>query len=135
MKGIIGIDWAENSGVRDIKKQEQILMGSKNSPIGAAAAAAAAAANLNEKEDRQDSGLLEEHTIPIDPAVTSVEVYGFLGWVTSSVAYVMFVLWAFTPDRVLENHAITYYPSKYWAIALPTWVCVTVLFVYWVYEA
>lgn len=81
------------------------------------------------------AGLFTDPIPDQDPAVTSVEVYGFLGWVTSAVAYVLYVLWAFTPDVVLENHAITYYPNKYWAIALPTWICVTILFVYWIYEA
>lgn len=47
---------------------------------------------------------------------------------------VLYVLWAFTPGSVLEWHGITYYPSKYWAVAIPTWICVTVIAVYWIYE-
>lgn len=47
---------------------------------------------------------------------------------------VLYLLWAFTPAPILEAHAITYYPSKYWAVALPTWFCVTIVFVYWVYQ-
>lgn len=47
---------------------------------------------------------------------------------------VLYVFWAFTPGSVLEWHGITYYPSKYWAVAIPTWICVTVVAVYWVYE-
>jgi hypothetical protein len=98
-----------------------------------------------------------------DPAVSSVEVFGFLYWISSAVAFgeliisshacslnhiyaqinheksffndaVLYVLWAFTPSSVLEWHGITYYPSKYWAVAIPTWVCVTVIALYWIYE-
>ena len=46
----------------------------------------------------------------------------------------MYLVWAYTPTSVLAAHGITYYPSKQWAVALPAWVCVTVVFVYWVYE-
>ena len=47
---------------------------------------------------------------------------------------VLFMLWAYTPEAVLEAHGVTYYPSKYWAVALPAWACATVVFVYWLYE-
>ena len=46
---------------------------------------------------------------------------------------VLFILWAFVPDVVLHRHGITYYPSRYWAMAIPTWLCVTVLFLYLAY--
>ncbi|KAL4458439.1 hypothetical protein ABPG75_013304 [Micractinium tetrahymenae] len=72
---------------------------------------------------------------PPSPGVSSVEVYGFVGWITSSVAYVLFLLWAYTPDHVLEAHGITYYPSKWWALALPAWACATVVFAFWLYES
>ncbi|PSC68340.1 phosphatidylinositol N-acetylglucosaminyltransferase subunit P isoform X1 [Micractinium conductrix] len=72
---------------------------------------------------------------PGRPGVSSVEVYGFVGWITSAVAYVLFLLWAYTPDYVLSAHGITYYPSKHWALALPAWACVSVVFAYWVYES
>ncbi|KAI8108226.1 hypothetical protein M9434_006255 [Picochlorum sp. BPE23] len=67
------------------------------------------------------------------PSVLPVEVYGFLGWITSSTFYVVFLVWAFTPDFILHWYGITYYPSKYWAIALPTWLCVTVVCVHLAY--
>lgn len=46
---------------------------------------------------------------------------------------VLFILWAFTPEDILHRHGITYYPSKYWAIAVPTWLCVTIIALYWMY--
>ncbi|PRW59837.1 phosphatidylinositol N-acetylglucosaminyltransferase subunit P-like [Chlorella sorokiniana] len=71
---------------------------------------------------------------PSGEGVSSVEVFGFVGWITSSVAYVLYMLWSYVPNSVLEAYGIHYYPSKYWAVALPTWVCVTVVAVYWAYE-
>lgn len=58
-----------------------------------------------------------------------------MGWITSSVAYVLYMLWAYTPSSMLEAHGVAYYPSKYWAVALPAWACVTVVFVFWLYES
>ncbi|KAL4854989.1 Phosphatidylinositol N-acetylglucosaminyltransferase subunit P [Chlorella vulgaris] len=66
--------------------------------------------------------------------VGTAEVYGFVGWISSSVAYVIYMLWAYVPASVLEAHGVTYYPSKHWAVAVPAWVCVTVVFVYWLYN-
>ena len=63
-----------------------------------------------------------------------VEVYGFLGWITSSVLYLVYVVWSCTPDAILHWHGITYYPNKYWAIAIPTWMCVSVGTVYFLYS-
>jgi phosphatidylinositol glycan class P protein len=47
---------------------------------------------------------------------------------------VLYLIWAYTPKAVLEAHGITWYPSRHWAVALPAWACVTVVFAYWVYE-
>lgn len=46
----------------------------------------------------------------------------------------LYLLWAFTPPRYLEAYGISYYPSQYWAVALPAWACVTVVAAYWAYE-
>lgn len=46
----------------------------------------------------------------------------------------LFLLWAYTPDDMLKSHGVTYYPSKWWALALPAWASVTVVFLFWLYE-
>lgn len=46
----------------------------------------------------------------------------------------LYLLWAYTPPAVLEAHGIHYYPSHYWAVALPTWACATVVAAYWLNE-
>lgn len=62
-----------------------------------------------------------------------VEVYGFLGWITSSVLYLIYIVWSCTPDVILHWHGITYYPDKYWAIAIPTWMCVSLVSLWYLY--
>ncbi|XP_010534469.1 PREDICTED: phosphatidylinositol N-acetylglucosaminyltransferase subunit P-like isoform X2 [Tarenaya hassleriana] len=55
------------------------------------------------------------------------EVYGFVGCISTVVATVIFLVWAYVPESVLESVGIHYYPSQYWAIALPTYLMVTVV--------
>eukprot|EP00762_Andalucia_godoyi_P001329 ANDGO_04824.mRNA.1 Phosphatidylinositol N-acetylglucosaminyltransferase subunit P len=55
-------------------------------------------------------------------------VYGFIMWLTTLVCYIVFLLWAFTPEQVLHSAGIWYYPDRYWAIALPSWLSVTFFF-------
>ncbi|KAG5179236.1 PIG-P [Tribonema minus] len=58
-------------------------------------------------------------------AATSVTgVYGFAGWLASFILYGFYLLWAFIPEEQLHALGITYYPSKYWALALPCYVLV-----------
>lgn len=56
------------------------------------------------------------------------EIYGFVMWVTSYVLFAVFILWAYLPDSALHSVGITYYPSKYWALALPAWFTMTLAF-------
>lgn len=51
-------------------------------------------------------------------------IYSFVGWIATLVVYVCFLLWAFLPEEWLHNVGITYYPSRYYAIALPAWLIV-----------
>ncbi|MES1914552.1 MAG: hypothetical protein MHM6MM_006611 [Cercozoa sp. M6MM] len=52
------------------------------------------------------------------------EAYGFVLWVGSAICFGIFLVWSFTPDHVLVQYGISYFPDKYWAIAIPTWLCV-----------
>ncbi|KAL2622426.1 hypothetical protein R1flu_002631 [Riccia fluitans] len=54
------------------------------------------------------------------------EVYGFAGSIGSIVAYVVYIIWAYTPESWLHAVGITYYPSRYWAVAIPTYVIISV---------
>mmetsp|Transcript_29876 Transcript_29876/g.41334 ORF Transcript_29876/g.41334 Transcript_29876/m.41334 type:complete len:176 (-) Transcript_29876:2-529(-) len=70
-----------------------------------------------------------------DSGANSAEAYGFVGWISSAIAYVIYIVWAFVPEAYLHQVGVTYYPSKFWAVALPAHLCVTVIFVFWIYES
>ncbi|KAL5076545.1 hypothetical protein RYX36_015529 [Vicia faba] len=83
------------------------------------------------------------------------EVYGFVGSITTVVATgllsyrlfakaivfvfgynrnslsfqmeVIFLVWAYVPESWLHSIGISYYPSRYWALAVPTYVMVAIV--------
>ncbi|OEL24754.1 Phosphatidylinositol N-acetylglucosaminyltransferase subunit P [Dichanthelium oligosanthes] len=54
------------------------------------------------------------------------EVYGFVGSITTVIATAVYLAWAYTPEPCLRSLGITYVPSKYWALAVPSFVIVAV---------
>ena len=60
-------------------------------------------------------------------------VYAFVAWVSVIVAYIVFLIWTFTPEEVLHHYGITYYPDRYYALALPSYFMVTCIFVCFLY--
>ena len=65
-------------------------------------------------------------------------LYGFVAWIGTHICYAMFILWAYLPERALQELGVTYYPNKYWAVALPCHALVSVfaIFVFhWFYHA
>mmetsp|Transcript_1403 Transcript_1403/g.1908 ORF Transcript_1403/g.1908 Transcript_1403/m.1908 type:complete len:163 (+) Transcript_1403:149-637(+) len=63
------------------------------------------------------------------------EVYGFVALTATLCSYVIYLIWAYVPEPTLHQLGITYYPSKYWAIAAPIYVCVAAFFVGFFYIA
>ncbi|XVF71295.1 hypothetical protein PTKIN_Ptkin12aG0025500 [Pterospermum kingtungense] len=55
------------------------------------------------------------------------EVYGFVGSITTVVATVIFLVWAYIPEPWLHSVGIFYYPSRYWALAVPTYTMVIIV--------
>ena len=48
------------------------------------------------------------------------EFYGFVAWVTTSIAWVLFLLWALIPDEWIHWTGIHWYPSRYEIHATPS---------------
>ncbi|XWS47501.1 hypothetical protein CRYUN_Cryun14cG0157600 [Craigia yunnanensis] len=55
------------------------------------------------------------------------EVYGFVGSITTVVATAIFLVWAYIPEPLLRSIGIFYYPSRYWALAVPTYAMVIIV--------
>ncbi|ODQ50672.1 ribokinase [Saitoella complicata NRRL Y-17804] len=60
----------------------------------------------------------------------STEYYGFVLYLLSSLSLLLWLLWSFTPSPWLEGIGITYFPDRWWALALPSWAVVGVGWVY-----
>ena len=57
----------------------------------------------------------------------ATSVYAFVAWIASMVVFVIFLIWAFSPRSWFHELGITYYPSRYYAIALPAYMIVIIL--------
>ncbi|XP_003747274.1 phosphatidylinositol N-acetylglucosaminyltransferase subunit P-like [Galendromus occidentalis] len=45
----------------------------------------------------------------------------------AQITFIAYLAWAYIPSRSWASIGITYLPDKYWAIALPSWLIVSVL--------
>ncbi|TXG62453.1 hypothetical protein EZV62_009447 [Acer yangbiense] len=57
----------------------------------------------------------------------TTEVYGFVGCITTVAATGLFLVWAYVPERCLHSIGIYYYPSRYWALAVPAYSIVAIV--------
>ncbi|KAI8926924.1 PIG-P-domain-containing protein [Entophlyctis helioformis] len=53
---------------------------------------------------------------------TTREYYGFVLYLSSIVAFIVYIIWAVFPDKGLRSIGITYYPSRQWALVIPIWI-------------
>ncbi|KAK8199602.1 PIG-P, partial [Phyllosticta capitalensis] len=62
--------------------------------------------------------------------VPTYEYYGFFIYLASSFAFLMYLLWAYLPRPFLHQLGIYYYPNRWWALAVPAWLVVLVIYIY-----
>ncbi|GAB7362435.1 hypothetical protein MBLNU230_g2757t1 [Neophaeotheca triangularis] len=71
------------------------------------------------------------HPVPrASPRVPTYEYYGFALYLLSSVLYTIYNLWAFLPSPFLHQLGIHYYPNRWWALAIPAWAVMGVVWIY-----
>lgn len=76
-----------------------------------------------------------EGTSSAAAASNSSEKYGFVVYVGSLLAWWLYLFWAFTPDAYLKQLGLEWYPNREWAVLVPSWIMVSVVYAYVAYFA
>lgn len=88
-------------------------------------------------------------TVPrASPKVPTYEYYGFVLYLGSSLAFcksdpaeragssvvlmilVIYILWSFLPSPFLHQLGIYYYPNRWWSLAFPSWLVMSIIYIY-----
>ncbi|WPH00801.1 Hypothetical protein R9X50_00363100 [Acrodontium crateriforme] len=64
------------------------------------------------------------------PKVPTYEYYGFTLYLTSSLAFIVYILWSFLPSPFLHQLGIYYFPDRWWALAIPAWTVMLIVYIY-----
>ncbi|KAH6609332.1 hypothetical protein Trco_002678 [Trichoderma cornu-damae] len=64
------------------------------------------------------------------PKVPTYEYYGFVLYLFSSLIFLMYLLWSYLPSPFLHALGIYYYPDRWWALAVPAFLVMTLCYIY-----
>lgn len=67
---------------------------------------------------------------PTSPKVPTYEYYGFVLYLFSSLSFLIYLLWSFLPSPFLHALGIYYYPNRWWSLAVPSFLVMTVVYIY-----
>lgn len=78
-----------------------------------------------------DDSLARESDVAVSTNVTpQAEYKGFATYVVSFLCCTLWLLWSTLPDSVLHSLNIYYYPSRWWALAVPSYILMSMIYVY-----
>lgn len=64
------------------------------------------------------------------PKVPTYEYYGFVLYLFSSLTFLIWLLWSYLPSPFLHALGIYYYPNRWWALAIPAFLVMTLCYIY-----
>ncbi|KAI0872645.1 PIG-P-domain-containing protein [Hypoxylon argillaceum] len=64
------------------------------------------------------------------PKVPTYEYYGFVVYLFSSLTFLIYLLWAYIPSPFLHALGIDYYPNRWWALAIPSFITMLIVYIY-----
>ncbi|KAK0121586.1 hypothetical protein ONS95_009875 [Cadophora gregata] len=64
------------------------------------------------------------------PKVPTYEYYGFVLYLFSSLTFLMYLLWSYLPSPFLRALGITYYPDRWWSLAIPSFLVMLIVYIY-----
>lgn len=64
------------------------------------------------------------------PKVPTYEYYGFVLYLFSSLAFLIYLLWSYFPSPFLHALGIYYYPNRWWSLAIPSFLVMSLVYIY-----
>ncbi|GMM30248.1 phosphatidylinositol N-acetylglucosaminyltransferase [Martiniozyma asiatica (nom. inval.)] len=82
-------------------------------------------------ENSVSDELARDSDVTVSTTITpQAEYKGFASHVLFCFAVILWLCWCFLPDALLNRLGIDYYPSKWWALAVPAYVLVLMVYGY-----
>lgn len=82
-------------------------------------------------EEKVSDELARESDVTVSTNITSQAEYkGFASYVISGIFLIIWLSWSLLPDRILNDIGIFYYPSRWWALAIPAWILILMIYTY-----
>jgi len=64
------------------------------------------------------------------PIVPTYEYYGFVLYLFSSLAFLIYIFWSYLPSPFLHALGIHYYLNRWWSLAIPSWLVISLVYIY-----
>ena len=66
----------------------------------------------------------------VSPKVPTYEYYGFVLYLASSLAFLLYILWSYLPSPLLAAIGLHYYPNRWWSLAIPAFLVMLIIYIY-----